>query len=557
MTILKRPAYLGLLLLFFLLFGAGPARAEEQPVVLAVEVSGNRQIADETILRVVSNIRLGELIDENAVRKDLQAVQNLGYFSMVDADLEPFLGGTKIIINVYENPLIKEIRITGLQIADPAEVVPFFSQKEGEVFNYVKFMNDLEEAVYDFQDKTGLQLVFLSTDEDIITPDGVVTLHLTEAQVGQVLLKGLEKTKEEVVRRELSLREGEILDLNLLREDLQQLFRLQLFSDIQPRLEYTSSPEIIDVVLEFKEGDTMGLNMGLTYIPDLARLAGSFGISDTNLLGLGQRISLQLSSSPGLSQYTEFTFYEPWLNEKETSLWVNLYSRYDSQLIMVASDETYAEKRTGAEVMLGRPLLKDLQLNTSLQIEKVDDSRETGEYWNNSIGLGMVYNKLIYKGFHNTGGYWASVGTSIHGGWLGGKYDFNQYTAEFKQFFSPWEKTTLGYRVKTGTMVGNPGESDRFYMGGPLTVRGYQDRHDEGTNLFLANVELRQQMPDNESLYVVAFYDVGSVDFEKLYHSYGIGVRYTVPLLGKLRLDYGWNAEGKPPEIHFFIEEMF
>lgn len=554
---LTKLACSGLLLLFLLLAGAGLARAAEQPVVLAVEVTGNRQIAEETILRAISNIRLGEELDENAVRKDLQAIQNLGYFSMVDADIAPLLGGIKIIINVYENPLIKEFRITGLQKADPAEIIPYFTQKEGDVFNYVKLMKDLEKASYDFQEKTGLQLVFLSSEEDIITPDGVVTLHLTEARVGQIIIKGLEKTKEQVVKRELSLQEGEVLDLNLLREDLQQLFRLQLFSDIQPRFEYTPSPEVVDVVLEFKEGSTVGLNMGLAYDPKLSRLAGSFGISDSNLLGLGQRIALEISSTPGIAQHTKFIFYEPWLDEKKTFLWVNLYSMYDSDLRIPSSDKKYAEKRTGAEVKLGRPVLKTLRVDTSLQIEKVDDSREPGEYWNNSIGLGMTYDRLIYKGFNTTGGYSASIETAVHGGWLGGKYDFNVYTAEFKQFYSPWEKTTLGYRIKGGTIVGTPGESDRFYLGGPLTVRGYRDRHVEGTKFFLANVELRQQMPDNESLYLVAFYDVGSVDYEKFYHSYGIGVRYTVPLLGKLRLDYGWNTETGSPEVHFFIEEMF
>lgn len=554
---LKRPACSGLLLLFLLLAGAGLAQAAEQPVVLAVEVTGNRQVPEETILRAISNIRLGEPLNENAVRKDLQAIQNLGYFSMVDADVAPLLGGIKIIINVYENPIIKEIRITGLQKADPAEIIPYFTQKEGDVFNYVKLMNDLEKAAYDYQEKTGLQLVILRTDEEIITPDGVVTVHLTEARVGQITLEGLEKTQEKVVRRAISLKEGDILDLNLLREDLQQLFRLQLFSDIQPRFEYTASPEIVNVVLEFKEGDTVGLNMGLSYIPGLNRLAGSFAISDANLLGLGQRISLEITSSPGLSQYTGFVFYEPWLDEKETSLWVNLYSRYDSELTTSTSDETYAEKRTGAKVTLGRPLRKELRANTSLQIEKVNDSREPGEYWNNSIGLGLAYDKLIYKGYHTIGGYWASAETSVHGGWLGGKYDFNEYVGEFKQFYSPWERTTFGYRIKAGTMVGNPGESDRFYLGGPLTVRGYRERHTEGTKLFLANVELRQQMPDNENLFLVAFYDLGSVDYKRFYQSYGIGVRYTVPLLGKLRLDYGWNGEGGSPQVHFFIEEMF
>src|SRR5690554_5783999 len=59
-----------------------------------------------------------------------------------------------------------------------------------------------------------------------------------------------------------------------------------------------------------------------------------------------------------------------------------------SDLRIPSSDKKYAEKRTGAEVKLGRPVLKTLRVDTSLQIEKVDDSREPGEYWNNSIGLG-------------------------------------------------------------------------------------------------------------------------------------------------------------------------
>ena len=79
----------------------------------------------------------------------------------------------------------------------------------------------------------------------------------------------------------------------------------------------------------------------------------------------------------------------------------------------------------------------------------------------------MTYDRLIYKGFNTTGGYSASIETAVHGGWLGGKYDFNVYTAEFKQFYSPWEKTTLGYRIKGGTIVGTPDESDQFYLGAP------------------------------------------------------------------------------------------
>ena len=52
----------------------------------------------------------------------------------------------------------------------------------------------------------------------------------------------------------------------------------------------------------------------------------------------------------------------------------------------------------------------------------------------------------------------------------------------------------------------------------------------------MANVELRQRIPNIENLEAVLFYDVGTVDFDQYYHSYGIGFRYNVPFLGQLRL---------------------
>lgn len=546
------------LVLIFLLtvVVAGPVWADE-PVVLSVEVTGNRQIAEETILRAVSHIRLGEPVSEEAVQKDLQAIQNLGYFSMVDVRGEPFLGGVKVIFRVYENPVIQDFKIVGLEVADPEEILSYLTQEKGEVFNYVRTMNDLERAVHDYQEKKGLHLVFLSSDEEMITPEGVVTLHLREVKIAKILIRGLEKTRESVVTREISLQEGEVLDLNVLRQDLQRLYRMQLFEEIRPRLEYTSSPERMNLALEFKEMNTLGLNMGATYIPDVGRLAGNLGISEGNLLGLGQRISLQISSSPGRSHIVEFDFHEPWLDENQTSLGFNLYSRFDSDLTRSGQEEKYSEKRTGMEVTLGRPLTRDLRISTSLQLQRVDDSRQPGEYWNNSVGLGLVQNKLTYTGMHTTGGYWASVGASIHGGFLGGQYDYNRYTAEFKQFYSPWKNTTLGYRIKGGTTLGDIAPTSRFYLGGPLSLRGYRDRHVEGIDMLLANVELRQRVPNNENLEFVLFYDAGTVDLEEYYQSYGIGLRYTIPLLGKLRFDYGWNAEGDPPEFHFFIEEMF
>src|SRR5690606_12678864 len=108
---------------------------------------------------------------------------------------------------------------------EPEEVLPFFRQQPGDVFNYATMMNDLVMAQQYFNEEKGLLIPpFTGSAGEInemmrIDEDGVVHLQLGEARLGRIRYQGLEKTKEFVVAREMTLEEGDILDLNILRED--------------------------------------------------------------------------------------------------------------------------------------------------------------------------------------------------------------------------------------------------------------------------------------------------------------------------------------------------
>lgn len=568
-----------LLLILLIAVFLRPAAAAEKPaapLVLSVEVTGNEHLSEDVILKALTHIRLGEPLNEEAIKKDLQAIKDLGYFSSVDAQGEPFLGGVKIIIRVHENPLFKDFKIEGLKRADPKDILPYFSQKKGEVINLVKIGSDLNEAVGKYRETKGLFLTVIDSKSDI-SPDGVVTLQMAEVKLGKVNIKGLEKTKTAVVKRELSLKEGEVLDMNRLREDYNRLTRLGLFEDIGIVLQPTSDPEVMDINLEFKEGKTAQFNFGMTYTPAESDLAGYISVVEPNLRGLGQKISFKVESNPGVFYHFNFEFTEPWLDENNTSFGLRLYSNFDNNIegtLESGSGEYLYDKRsTGLELSLGRPLTRDLRFDTSLQFEKVKTAPKSlvnadssavlpaaEEYWNNSVGLGLLQDKRqMANMFYTVGGYQAQIYAGFHGGFLGGKYDYQKYTGEFKHFYSPWEFTTLGYRIKAGTLTGNVPEEDEFTLGGPLSLRGYGDDYVEGNQLLLGNIELRQRVPGNNALEFVAFYDIGSVDYKNYYQSYGLGFRYTVPLLGQLRFDFGWNNEKiePQPKFHFFIYEMF
>lgn len=572
-------------------------------VVLSVEVTGNQKINDDQILRAITNIRLGEPLNQTSIIQDRQAIMNLGYFSMVEPHAEEFLGGVKVVFKVIENPTIKEFKVEGLERIKPEEVTPFLTQKPGEVFNFIKTMNDLVMAQQYFNEEKGLLIPPLRGDASEINglmeidPEGLVTLHLYEARLGKVIFKGLEKTQEFVVARQISLKEGEILDFNQLREDVQQLARLQLFDDINPRLQPTNNPKTMDLVMEFKEGENRQLSLGVTYTPVDNQLLGSVGIVDPNLMGLGQRLSFNMELNPNNVFNLNFEFNEPWLDTKETSLGLKLFSNHTLSLSGTEKVDgknpenenqyiyKYNEKRTGLNLTLGRPLKRNLRVDTSFQMERVTidpkewvplktntyepDADKTldypsvslntyqKEYWNNSLGLGLSYNKLLYTKTYTTGGYWANLGFNLHGGIFGGDYNYQHLYGEYKQFYSPFNNTTLGYRIRGGKILGSPPDSSKLYLGGELSLRGYDIRHVEGDQQVLANVELRQRIPNMENLEAVLFYDLGTVDFARYYQSYGVGFRYNIPLLGQLRFDFAWTPEGGQPKFNFFFGEMF
>lgn len=561
-----------LLFSFFAAVFTVPTWAAEEsaaaPLVLSVEVTGNQQVSEDTILRVVTNIRLGEPLEQEAVKKDLNAINQLGYFSSVDAHAEPFIGGVKLVFEVHENPVFKKFKIIGLKKADPEEIIKHFSQKKGEIINYAQIREDLGTAISKYQEEEGLVLTVLEKQTSI-SADGVVTLNITEVRLGKIKIEGLEKTKESVVTRELTMQEDELFDMNQLRYDYQRLSRLQLFKEIRPLPQPTADPEVMDLVLEFEEGQTAQFNFGVTYTPKSSQLAGFATVMEPNLIGLGQRISFNIETNPENFYHLSFEFYEPWLDDKNTSFGLVMYANYDFDLDSEDygfGDYRYDEKGTGLELSLGRPLSHDLRVDTSLQFEKVEidplHAEKTAfaideEYWDNSFGIGLVQDKReLANIFYSVDGYWAKLSTNLHGRYLGGEYDYQQYLGEFKQFISPWEHTTFAYRLKAGTMVGDVPNTGEFEIGGPLSLRGYSTSFQEGKDLLLANVELRQRFSANENMELVAFYDLGSVDREEYYYGYGIGVRYIVPFLGQIRLDFAWDQEGEP-KTHFFISEMF
>lgn len=566
------------------------AYGESNPSVLMFDVEGNHKIPAEKILGAISATRIGEPLDTKAVQADLQSIWDLGYFADVQVKSEKFLNGVKLVFVVIENPLFKEIRISGLVKAKPEEVRERFSQKPGEVFNTATFRKDLDKAKRYFRDQKGLFIELVKTG---LTKDGIVNLELVELKVGKISVVGLEKTQENVVRREISVKEGEILDWNVFKEEMYKIWRLRLFETIEPKLEASATPNALDIIIEVKEAQTGSFQIGATYMENNHEMGGMLIFTEDNLMGLGQSVSLDLNISES-GKDVSFNYYDPWLDNKHTSFGLSLWNA-DSETTStmnswkMTADQLYTMDltRTGLSLSFGRPLFKDTRANMKFGFEKnrIDsfykngdtskdeppippESEHSKEFWDNSVGFELIKNKLQGSGrSFVTGGYQLFGSYSVAGKYLGGDFDYQKTVLEGKWFHSITPNLVFGTRMQWANLTGDYPDYDQLYLGGMNRLRGYDDRrfHDSftrdliGSSYLLSNTELRYRLPAHKALEFVGFYDAGQImdsGSKTLKYDYGVGLRYDIPMLGLLRIDKAWNADGDAP-IVISIGEIF
>ena len=96
---------------------------------------------------------------------------------------------------------------------------------------------------------TSIALLLLQLDFTIAQTDSI---NIPDVYVKRILISGNEKTNEQVIMRELSTKEGELLDIRKLESDVNRLYNLGLFTKIEVQPVPVSIDSII-ILFDFSE----------------------------------------------------------------------------------------------------------------------------------------------------------------------------------------------------------------------------------------------------------------------------------------------------------------
>jgi len=505
---------------------------------------------------------------------------NKGYLDvqMLDPIIEE-AGKGKITITI---PIIEEapydlgkIEIKGVSIFPIKNIEKVVTIQPGEVAS-VKGVSKTRQAIQDYYGSRGYinTYVALERDANPETKIANVTFKVKEgkkAYIRDIMIRGNTRTKDKVIRRELSVYPGDAFDEVSIRRSEHRLWNLGFFSYVGSTRERTFDPTQYDLTLEVEEKRTGQFMVGAGFssvdklIGFIELTQGNFDLFNWPPVGGGQKLKLRLQLGTERTD-VELSFVEPWLFNRRLALGFDVFS-HDRRFL---SDE-YDQKNMGFSVSLSKPIARNWRGTITYGLEEVDvyDVSETASYqikreegrrsksWMRLAASRDTRDNV----FLPTRGNQLTLSTTLAGGPLGGETDLYKLEARGSQFFPLWFDHVLNIRGWT-IVVEEYGNSDyvpifdRLFLGGARTLRGFEyrdvgPRDDEGEPIggrTSAFASAEYTIPIVTKLRFALFYDVGMVWNEayemdtEINSDWGIGLRIDMPGF-PLRLDYAWPID--------------
>jgi len=409
---------------------------------------------------------------------------------------------------------------------------------------------------------------------DPLTHKADVRLVVHEGQlahINEITIRGNEKTKDEVLRRELAVYPGELFHQQKVETSENRLKNLNYFEAVNSSYAPAAQSNAYDLTFKVKE-KAMGsflVGAGFSSVDSLVGFAemshGNFDIKSWPPVGDGQKMKVRVQAGSERKDI-EVSFVEPWFLDRKLALGVDFYNRENDYY----SDE-YTLETLGSRVSLSKPLnaftrgtlsytLEDITISDVSSTASTLIKGEEGSRIKSTLGV-KVTRDTRDQFFIPTRGNKTSVSVELSGGPMLGDTEIIFLEAKSSHFWPLWNDHVLNLRGAARIANGYGDDDyvplfDRLFLGGPRSIRGFDyrdvsprapDDPDEpigGESSYYATLEYT--VPLWNKIRGAVFYDIGTVNedaFEigadHLNSSYGLGARFDLPMF-PLRLDYAF-----------------
>ncbi|TGP26656.1 MULTISPECIES: outer membrane protein assembly factor BamA [unclassified Mesorhizobium] len=601
--------------------------------IAAINFVGNSAYSSRRLSDVINTKRSSwlsfvlrdDVYDEDKLRADQELLRrfyyNHGYadFQVVSAvgELDDTTNKYTVTITVQEGEryTFGDISVEStIPEVDSKSLESVVETHKGDVYN----AKDVEDSIVALTEKVaGSGYAFAQ-----VTPRGdrnfenhtisvVYTIDQgTKAYIERIEIRGNDRTRDYVIRREFDVSEGDAFNQVLIQRAKKRLEALDYFEKVDISTVPGSAPDQVVLVVDVVEKSTGEFSVGAGYSTggDTPGPSVEGSITERNFLGRGQYIKLSAGGGKHSRDYA-LSFTEPYFLGRRIAAGFDIYkstreyNHYDTDV-------------TGATIRFGLPITDSIstQLAYNISQEKyslADGCLTNGVYdpakctispairdgvaespWvKSSVSLGLVYNtiddmKNPHEGLYITGT------TEVAG--LGGDAKWVKLTGRASVYQTLSEQLDLVGLVSGGAgYIAGYGDgdlrifdhfqsNDRMIRGfayggiGPIASDNSGD-HLGGTTYFNASAEAQFPLPvipESFGLRGAVFADAatlygnkldpslvkaGSADLH-LRASVGVGLMWASPF-GPIRIDYAIPVEKQPgddvQEFNFGIATRF
>ena len=586
--------------------------------VADIEFAGNQHFSDRRLRRVMKEVKPHNLYTwvrkknvyvPSKLEEDLENVKNLyldyGYkdIEIGDPQVVPVKNRVKITIPVKEGPVhtFGDVAITGNSVFTEKQIIGSWPLTKGKTLSRKPIQQRIElfEELYR---RSGYIYAFINPVYEEVDNNVVnVRLQVFEGdqfRLGRLEFTGNTVTKDKVLRREIFLEEGDIMDMETFKASIYKLGQLGYFKISEnPDFKVNQESKTVDITVKGQEEGKNDVQFGGGYSEAYGFFA-QFQFATRNFLGEGE--NLGLSYQRGRQQnFFSLSYADPWFMDRPHSFGVSVFDRgtvlpesvgYDSQGrggslaygyrvgrfesvtflygLEERSEHTEFVAEPDLEGNVPLPSITDLEFTTSALVPSYRyDSRDNP--------------------FDTTRGRRFSLAVSYSGGALGGTVNLIKPILNFTQFKKFNRKSSISFNLEAGHITLHNDEncvrnfndldysdetdvndnvcvprSERFLVGGEQSVRGFEfgtigpreviagfNRPVGGHKYNVFNFEYVYRV--NDPLRLVLFADAGQAyaedenwDLSALRYSAGAELRIFLPVFQfPLRFIYAFNPD--------------
>ncbi|MCC5658921.1 BamA/TamA family outer membrane protein [Nostoc sp. XA010] len=571
-----------------------------QPNTTAPEANDPRVLVSEVVVRAqtgqlpagledqvyrVIRTQPGRTTTRSQLQEDINAIFGTGFFSNVQAAPEDTPLGVRVSFVVQPNPVLSKVEVqanpgTGVASVLPANTVDeVFKEQYGKILNLRDLQEGIKQLNKRYQDQGYVLANVIGAPQ--VSENGVVTLQVAEGVVENIRVRFRNKdgqetnekgqpirgrTQDYIITRELELKPGQVFNRNTVQKDLQRVYGLGLFEDVNVSLDPGTDPSKVDVVVNVAERSSGSIAAGAG-ISSASGLFGTVSYQQQNLNGRNQKLGAEVQVGERELLF-DLRFTDPWIagDPYRTSYTTNIFRRNSISLIFDGKDEDIRTfdpgnptntddqdrpriLRVGGGVTFTRPLSANpykasvWTASAGLQYQRVSardadgNLRKTGAVFDDDNGnriseeipltlssAGQDDLLLLQLGAQRdlrnnplqpTSGSYLRFGVDQSVPIGLGNILLTRFRGSYSQYLPiklislSKGAQTLAFNLQAGTILGDLPPYEAFTLGGSNSVRGYEEGAlSSGRSYVQASVEYR--FPVFSVVSGALFFDLGS-----------------------------------------------